>query len=108
VLVLGELVVTWDYRVVMRNGEYAIYEVYYHDAGNVEAVTDAPVYPAGTSIEELGKDLQYYQQALKQSVLNYDELSKQLMDSQTPPKVLIEAKRKGTVPWEQIKAELQL
>ena len=99
---------TWNYRIVMRNGEYAIYEVYYDDAGNVEAVTDAPVYPAGTSIEELGKDLKYYQQALQQPVLHYDELSKQPTDSQTSSKVLIEAKRKGAISWEQIKAELQL
>jgi hypothetical protein len=100
--------VTWDYRVVMRDGAYAIYEVYYDDAGNVEAVTDAPVYPAGASIEELGKDLQSYQQALKYPVLHYDELSKQLADSQNPPKLLREAKTPGPIPWEQIKAELQL
>jgi hypothetical protein len=65
--------VTWNYRIMVRNGEYAIYEVYYDDAGNVETFTDEPVYPAGESVEELCKDLEHYQQALRHPVLNYDE-----------------------------------
>jgi hypothetical protein len=99
---------TWEYRVVMRNGEYAIYEVYYDEAGAIEAVTEAPVYPAGTSVEELGRDVKSYQQALKKPVLSYDELCKHVADAHPTSKVPCAAQGKDAMPWEQIKAELDL
>ena len=99
---------TWSYRVVVRNGEYAIYEVYYDEVGNVSAFTDEPVYPTGESLEELGDDMQYYQQALRQPVLDYDELSRQVTDCHTTRKILQEVKEKGTIPWHQVKTELNL
>ena len=99
---------TWNYRVIVRDGEFAIHEVYYDDAGNIEAFTDEPVYPAGESVEELHKDVEYYQHALRQPVLDYHELSKQVSDSPAIQKVLKAAKEEGTIPWEQVKAELDL
>ena len=72
----------WNYRVIARDGECAIYEVYYDDEGNIEAFTENPVCPMGESLDELCQDLEYYQRALKQPVLDYAELSKQVASRQ--------------------------
>ena len=85
---------TWDYRILVRNGEYAIYEVYYDESGHIEAFADTPVYPAGDSTEELREDLEHYQRALKHPVLDYDELSKQTSGFQTPQQRRKEVKGK--------------
>lgn len=68
----------WNYRVIARGGEYAIYEVYYDDEGNIEAFTENSVCPMGESFDELCKDLEHYQYALKRPVLNYAKLSEQV------------------------------
>ena len=88
---------TWDYRILVRNGEYAIYEVYYDESGHIEAFTDIPAYPTGDSTEALREDLEHYQRALKHPVLDYDEVSKQTSGFQTSRKGRKEVKGKGSV-----------
>ncbi len=53
---------TWSYRIVKRQGQegpeaYAIYEVYYNEQGEIEAMTASPAFPAGETPEELRRDL---------------------------------------------------
>lgn len=53
---------TWSYRIVKRQGQegpeaYAIYEVYYNEQGEIEAMTASPAFPAGETPEELRHDL---------------------------------------------------
>jgi hypothetical protein len=65
---------SWNDRVVRTKDEagvaYAIYEVYDNDAGEPEARTEHPSYPAGETIEELEEDLQHYLAALQQPMLD--------------------------------------
>jgi len=41
---------SWEYRVMNREGELAIYEVYYHDDGSVQGYSEAPTFPAANSV----------------------------------------------------------
>lgn len=52
---------TWEYRVMDRGGELAIYEVYYHDDGSLQGYSEAPTFPAADSISALrvSGDIQY-------------------------------------------------
>jgi hypothetical protein len=65
---------TWNYRIVRSTegeAEYcAIYEVYYDDEGRPEARTERPAHPAGETLEDFADDLQAYQAALSQPVLD--------------------------------------
>lgn len=67
---------TWDYRVIVKDGSYYIYEVYYDDDGNPGAFTEDPVSPFGESLEELKEDLKHFSDALSLPVLDYSELEK--------------------------------
>ncbi|MEW6763435.1 MAG: hypothetical protein AB1437_21670 [Pseudomonadota bacterium] len=64
---------SWEYRVMDRNGELAIYEVYYHDDGRVQGYTSDPGYPAGDTVDELRENLKQYCGALNKLVLPYIE-----------------------------------
>ena len=75
---------SWNYRVMKRKIKgadyeeefYAIYEVYYEDDGSIKAWTEKPVSIQGETLEELKNDLGYYSKALKEPVLDYNELEK--------------------------------
>ncbi len=88
---------TWDYRILVRNGEDAIYEVYDDESGHIEACTDTPAYPTGDSTEALREDLEHYQRARKHPVLDYDKLSKQTSGFQTSRRGRKEVKGKASV-----------
>ena len=70
---------TWDYRVVHRevDGEsvYAIHEVYYDPAGVPTMVTENPVYPMGETWEEFQRDLNRYNMAMLNPILEYDDIT---------------------------------
>jgi hypothetical protein len=68
---------TWNYHVVIKDGQYAIYEIYYDDEGNIALFTEDPVYPMGESLDELRGDLEYLRHALTQPVLKYEEITEQ-------------------------------
>ncbi len=67
---------TWNYRVVVKDGQYNIHEVYYNDKGEPEFFTEDPVGPSGESFKELKNDLEYFLEALSLPVLKYNELEK--------------------------------
>jgi hypothetical protein len=65
---------TWNYRVILNNDIYQIHEAYYNDAGEITAVTEDPIAPAGDTLEELTDDIEHYIQAVKHLVLKMNEL----------------------------------
>lgn len=69
----GEKNVTWEYRVIDRGGELAIYEVYYRDDGSVEGYSEAPTYPAADCISALRANCDLYIAALQKPILSYEE-----------------------------------
>jgi hypothetical protein len=68
----------WTYRVIQKEGAYAIYEVYYDDQGTVEAWTESPVAAIGETLEELRQDLEWQLEALDEPVLEESELLEEL------------------------------
>jgi len=67
---------TWNYRIVVKDGQYNIHEVYYDDKDNPEFFTVDPVGPSGESLEELRGDLEHFLEVLSLPVLDYSELEK--------------------------------
>lgn len=64
---------SWNYRVMCRNGELSIYEVYYRDDGTIEGYSAAPTFPAGETVEELSENCRQYLSALEKPILLYEE-----------------------------------
>ncbi len=62
---------SWNYRVIERDGEFAIYEVFYDDAGRVIGHTDAAVFPHASSLDDLADGVKEYADALQKAVLPY-------------------------------------
>ena len=81
----------WNYRVVRTERQtkkeqydiYQLYEVYYDDDGKIEGMTENAMQPYGESIEELKNDLQWMIEALREPVLDMEELEKQFEEN--PP-----------------------
>ena len=67
----------WNYRIVRKGNDFAIYEVYYNDNGKPFAFTDEPCRPWGESLDELKTDMKYFQEALSAPVLDSQDLEKQ-------------------------------
>ena len=67
---------TWNYRVVKTELddyiEYSIHEVYYDENGEPDGVTENPSWPAGETWEEFQADLNSYNMAMLQPVLDYN------------------------------------
>ena len=66
-------VMTWEYRVMSRRGELAIYEVYYDPEGRVVGYGASPAVPAGPDINELRANCELYAAALEKPELEYRE-----------------------------------
>jgi hypothetical protein len=62
---------SWNYRVMSKNGMLAIYEVYYDDDGVVNGYSETPVCPEAESTEDLAEHLKRYCAALNEPVLEY-------------------------------------
>jgi len=63
----------WEYRVMARGDELAIYEVYYYEDGRIQGYTSAPAIPAGDTIDALRHNCELYLAALAKPVLQYLE-----------------------------------
>lgn len=64
----------WNYRVIEHDRFFAIHEVYYNDKGNITAISEDPIAPAGKSLKELKGSLKYYLQAMNRPILKKDEI----------------------------------
>ena len=60
----------WNYRVVRTAEMYAIYEVYYTEAGVPKFRTVDQASPQGDTLAELRHDLLHYQRAIYEPVLD--------------------------------------
>lgn len=65
---------TWNYRVIESEDMFHIHEVYYNNKGEITAISENPIAPAGETIEELKSALTYYQQAVKRPILKRKEI----------------------------------
>jgi hypothetical protein len=63
---------TWEYRIMNRDGELAIYEVYYYEDGRIRGYGATPTFPAAETLEELRANCDLYLAALDKPVLKYD------------------------------------
>ena len=61
---------TWDYRVVNRDGEFGIYECYY-DEGTL--ITEDPIEPYGETAEELFSDMLKQLEAFTKPTLHWED-----------------------------------
>lgn len=62
---------TWEYRVMSRDGVVAIFEVHYYEDGRIRGYSAEPTFPAGESVEELRGNCGLYLAALGKPVLEY-------------------------------------
>lgn len=63
-----------NYRVIHRDGEYAVHEVFYGDDGRVVGFTQEPVFPRADSLDHLIAECERYRRAFSEPVLNYTDL----------------------------------
>lgn len=64
---------SWEYRVMNRRGELAIYEVYYRDDGTVQGYSAEATFPSGETIDELRENCLQYLASLEKPALEYDD-----------------------------------
>jgi hypothetical protein len=64
----------WNYRVMVKDGQFGVHEVFYTDDGVITGYTAQPVFPRAESAEELAKELGRYQRALGEPVLDFAAL----------------------------------
>jgi len=62
---------TWNYRVVMKDGFFGIHSVHYDDNGKRTHVSVDPIFPFGDTEEELKLDFEYFKLAFDSPVLDY-------------------------------------
>ena len=65
----------WNYRVIERDGIFAIHEVYYDQDGKPVGVTSRPAAPMGEDPQELARDLGRYMSAIGQPVIPWHDLA---------------------------------
>ena len=64
----------WNYRVIVRDGRFAVHSVYYAKDGRITAFSAEPSVPSGESFEALAADLERFRQALAEAVLDFGTL----------------------------------
>ena len=62
---------TWNYRVMVREGRYAVHAVYYTEDGRITNWSAEPMELSGESVEELSEELGRFRRALSEPVLDY-------------------------------------
>ena len=66
-----------NFRVVLRDGQYAVHEVFLNDEGRVVGCTQDPVSPTAETMDALAAELKKYQLALKEPALDFTQLQSQ-------------------------------
>jgi hypothetical protein len=60
--------------LILKNGRYAIHEVYCDEEGSPWICTEDPVWPEGDTLDDFRAEVQRYLDALEQPVLEYAPL----------------------------------
>jgi hypothetical protein len=60
--------------VILKNGSYAIHEVYYDEEEEPWTCTEDPVCPEAEALDALREEMEHYRLALERSVLAYGDL----------------------------------
>jgi len=81
----------WNYRVIEHKRVFYIHEVYYNDNGDICAISEEPMHPHGTSLEELRRDAEHFLLAFNKPALKKAKIKFELMDAEKD----ILGKRKG-------------
>lgn len=65
---------TFNYRVVLRNDEYAVHEVFYDDDGRPESLTVDALSPTARSVRDLRYELEKMLKSLDCPVLREEDI----------------------------------
>lgn len=60
--------------MILKNGHYAIREVYYDEEGEPWTCTEDAEYPEGDTLDDFRTEMEHYQRALERPVLGYAAL----------------------------------
>lgn len=71
----------WNYRVIEYKRVFHIHEVYYNDDGSICAISEDPMHPSGTSLEELKRDAEHFLLAFDKPVLKKSKIKFAEMDA---------------------------
>ena len=63
-----------NYRVMLRDGQYAVHEVFYGEDRHIVGYSQDPVFPRGESAGDLAADMRRYAAALDEPPLEYAQL----------------------------------
>lgn len=64
---------TWNYRVVNKDGYLGIHEVYYDEKGLPTSCTEDPTRLSEENLDELKHTLLLYEKAAQKEILNYED-----------------------------------
>jgi hypothetical protein len=67
---------TWNYRIMNKNGLLGVHGVYYDGDGNIQGMDQDPNAPQAETIDELRTVLELMLEALEKPILDYDEVDK--------------------------------
>lgn len=65
----------WNHRVMKKQDEYGIVEVYYDEDGSIEIWTSVFVAPYGEDVEELRENIEQMLNCLNKPILDEAELN---------------------------------
>lgn len=63
------MMMSFNYRVILKDGYFQIHDVYYKKSGKITAWTETAVCPTGETAEELEADLKNMLEAFKKPTL---------------------------------------
>lgn len=64
---------TWNHRVVRKQGLLQVYEVYYDELGRPASVTETAVSPMGDNLQELASEIKAFAKALSKPILDFEK-----------------------------------
>jgi hypothetical protein len=67
---------SFGYRVVRKDGELAIYEIFYDQDGQIASFVMTPLSPATQTIDDLRHELEEMVRALDTPILEYETMVK--------------------------------
>ena len=65
---------SWNYRVMRKDGQYAVHEVFYAEDGRITGFTIEPVFPRADDPDELAEEFERYRRALTEPILDFAAL----------------------------------